>query len=76
VERGQLRLVAAALVLREGAHPAVRLRLAAGHPARLRYDQFMRLGWKVLLPVNLMWILVLAGIKVMQSSATSAGSGS
>jgi NADH-quinone oxidoreductase subunit H len=38
---------------------------------RLRYDQFMRLGWKVLLPVNLMWILVLAGIKVMQSSATS-----
>ena len=29
----QLRLVAAALVLRQGAHPAVRLHLAAGHPA-------------------------------------------
>ncbi|GIM87012.1 NADH-quinone oxidoreductase subunit NuoH [Salinispora arenicola] len=28
---------------------------------RLRYDQFMRLGWKVLLPLNLLWILVLAG---------------
>ena len=31
---------------------------------RLRYDQFMRLGWKVLLPVNLVWILALAGIRV------------
>jgi NADH-quinone oxidoreductase subunit H len=35
---------------------------------RLRYDQFMRFGWKVLLPVNLVWILLLAGIKVMQGS--------
>src|SRR5919202_3731734 len=31
---------------------------------RLRYDQFMRFGWKVLLPINLVWILALAGIKV------------
>ncbi|HEY3009475.1 MAG TPA: NADH-quinone oxidoreductase subunit NuoH [Micromonosporaceae bacterium] len=35
---------------------------------RLRYDQFMRLGWKVLLPVNLVWILALAGIKTLQGS--------
>ncbi len=31
---------------------------------RLRYDQFMRFGWKVLLPINLVWILAYAGLKV------------
>jgi NADH-quinone oxidoreductase subunit H len=41
---------------------------------RLRYDQFMRFGWKVLLPVNLVWILLLAGIKVMQGSSASGRS--
>jgi NADH-quinone oxidoreductase subunit H len=35
---------------------------------RLRYDQFMRFGWKVLIPANLVWILALAGIKTLQSS--------
>jgi NADH-quinone oxidoreductase subunit H len=35
---------------------------------RLRYDQFMRFGWKVLIPANLVWILLLAGLKVLQSS--------
>ena len=33
---------------------------------RLRYDQFMRFGWKVLLPINLVWIMALAGIKTVQ----------
>jgi NADH-quinone oxidoreductase subunit H len=39
---------------------------------RLRYDQFMRLGWKVLLPINLLWILLLAGLKVMQDDSFTA----
>jgi NADH-quinone oxidoreductase subunit H len=39
---------------------------------RLRYDQFMRFGWKVLLPLNLVWILVLAGIKASRGADVSS----
>jgi NADH-quinone oxidoreductase subunit H len=38
---------------------------------RLRYDQFMRLNWRVLLPISLVWILVLAGIKVLREDVDS-----
>ena len=32
---------------------------------RLRYDQFMKIGWKVLIPVNVAWILVVATLRLM-----------
>ena len=35
----------------------------AAYP-RYRYDQLMRLGWKVFLPLSLAWVLLVAGILV------------
>ena len=39
---------------------------------RFRYDQIMRLGWKIFIPVTLIWLIVVGGW--MQTSFTSAGS--
>ena len=39
---------------------------------RLRYDQFMAFGWKVLIPVNLVWILAVTAIRVLRDRGENA----
>jgi NADH-quinone oxidoreductase subunit H len=34
---------------------------------RYRYDQFMRLGWKVLVPLSLLWILVVFALRTYRT---------
>jgi NADH-quinone oxidoreductase subunit H len=34
---------------------------------RMRYDQFMKLGWKVLVPISLVWVLMVAAIKTARA---------
>jgi NADH-quinone oxidoreductase subunit H len=33
---------------------------------RQRYDQFMRLGWKILIPISLVWILAVSALRVLR----------
>ncbi|UQS22235.1 NADH-quinone oxidoreductase subunit NuoH [Amycolatopsis thermalba] len=35
---------------------------------RFRYDQFMQLGWKVLVPANLVWIVIIASIRAIRNN--------
>ncbi len=37
---------------------------------RLRYDQFMAIGWKVLIPVSLGWIMVVATAHTLRSTGS------
>ena len=34
---------------------------------RLRYDQFMKFGWKVLIPASIVWIMVVAAARVLRN---------
>ena len=38
---------------------------------RLRYDQFMKFGWKVLIPANVVWIMVVAVLRYFSNQGTS-----
>ncbi|MGI5995282.1 NADH-quinone oxidoreductase subunit NuoH [Saccharomonospora viridis] len=37
---------------------------------RFRYDQFMKLGWKVLIPVALIWVMVISLIRAIRTDGT------
>jgi NADH-quinone oxidoreductase subunit H len=39
---------------------------------RLRYDQFMNLGWKFLVPVSLLWIVAVTTIREVRNSAVTS----
>jgi NADH-quinone oxidoreductase subunit H len=34
---------------------------------RVRYDQLMKLGWKVLIPVSMVWLMLVAAVKAMRN---------
>jgi NADH-quinone oxidoreductase subunit H len=38
-----------------------------GSLPRLRYDQFMSFGWKLLIPVSLVWIIAVAGVRAVNN---------
>ena len=38
---------------------------------RFRYDQFMKLGWKVLIPIALVWIIAFATLQSLRTLVTS-----
>ncbi|HEV7654730.1 MAG TPA: NADH-quinone oxidoreductase subunit NuoH [Mycobacteriales bacterium] len=40
---------------------------------RLRYDQFMQFGWKVLVPIGLVWILFIGAFSVLRSEGHDTG---
>ncbi|WP_278313397.1 NADH-quinone oxidoreductase subunit NuoH [Lolliginicoccus levis] len=39
---------------------------------RLRYDQFMRLGWQVLIPISLVWVMTVATVRGLSSAGYDA----
>jgi NADH-quinone oxidoreductase subunit H len=39
---------------------------------RLRYDQFMQFGWKLLIPASIGWIVVVASVRALRNEYTSS----
>jgi NADH-quinone oxidoreductase subunit H len=40
---------------------------------RLRYDQFMKFGWKILIPGALIWVVVASAMRVLRTSGDLSG---
>jgi len=40
---------------------------------RLRYDQFMRFGWKILIPGALIWVVAASAMRVLRTSGDLTG---
>ncbi|WP_241386270.1 NADH-quinone oxidoreductase subunit NuoH [Rhodococcus sp. CH91] len=43
---------------------------------RLRYDQFMALGWKLLIPVSVVWVMVVAVLRLLDTDGVLPGTAS
>jgi NADH-quinone oxidoreductase subunit H len=44
-----------------------------GSLPRLRYDQFMRFGWKALIPISLVWIVAVSFIRTLRLNGDLSG---
>ena len=53
------------LVLRQDSFVLFLFLLVRATYPRYRYDQLMRLGWKVFLPLSLFWVVLTAGIVLL-----------
>ncbi|QES52515.1 NADH-quinone oxidoreductase subunit NuoH [Streptomyces venezuelae] len=40
---------------------------------RVRYDQLMKLGWKVLIPVSVVWLMLVATVRALRNEAYDFG---
>ncbi|NYI05836.1 NADH-quinone oxidoreductase subunit NuoH [Allostreptomyces psammosilenae] len=41
---------------------------------RLRYDQFMALGWKVLIPISMVWLVMVAAVRALNAQGVDVRS--